>query len=327
MKEPTRQIRRRYVCARAPESFRIDGDLSKQAWREAAWTADFVDIEGDARPKPRLRTRAKMMWDDECLYIGAEMDEPDLWGTLTQRDSVIFHDNDFEVFLNPTGDSHEYYELEVNALNTVWDLFLPKPYKDGGQADNGWDAAGLRTAVRLNGTLNDPRDRDRGWSVEIAMPWRCFDRHGDRRAAAPREGDQWRMNFSRVEWDLEVVEGDDGRPAYRKVVGRPEHNWVWSPQGVIDMHRPEMWGYVQFGGGAFVDDGSGAARERLHAAYYAQRRHLAEFGRWLEPGEVGVEGVGMASVGEGWRAWTEFVGSRGAQQRAWISNDARVWVQ
>ena len=50
----------------------------------------------------------------------------------------------------------------MNALNTCWDLFLPKPYKDGGSADNGWGIPGLKTAVRVNGTLNDPRNRDKG---------------------------------------------------------------------------------------------------------------------------------------------------------------------
>ncbi|MFN0131051.1 MAG: carbohydrate-binding family 9-like protein [Phycisphaerales bacterium] len=328
MKEPTPQVRRRYLCRRVAGGIEIDGDLGKSAWSAATWTEDFVDIEGSARPIPRWRTRAKMLWDDECLYIAAEMEEPDLWATLTERDSVIFHDNDFEVFLNPTGDSHQYYELEVNALNTVWDLFLPKPYKDGGQADNGWDAVGLRTAVRLEGTLNDPRDRDRGWTVEMALPWRCFDRHDDARGGrAPREGEQWRVNFSRVEWDLEVVEGESGRREYRKVAGRPEYNWVWSPQGVIDMHRPEMWGYVQFGGGAFEEDAAAAARERLHAVWYAQRRHKEAAGRWGEAGEIGVAGVTLEMVGEGWRAWAEFVDSLGTRRRAWISEDARAWVE
>jgi hypothetical protein len=75
----------------------------------------------------------KMVWDDEYLYVAAEMEEPDIWATLTERDSVIFHDNDFEVFIDPDGDTHAYYELEVNALATAWDLMLLKPYRDGGR--------------------------------------------------------------------------------------------------------------------------------------------------------------------------------------------------
>jgi hypothetical protein len=216
----------------------MDGALRDGAWAAAPWTEDFVDIHDG--PAPRLRTRAKMLWDDECLYIGAELEEPDLWATYTEHDSVIFHENDFEVFLDPDGDCHNYFEYEINTLGTDWDLFLPKPYRFGGSARNEWEAEGLRKAVVLRGTLNDPRDRDDGWTLELALPWRCL-RFGPYAAQPPAVGSSWRVNFSRVEWDLEHKDG-----AYRKTEGRGEHNWVWSPQGVVDMHRPEMWGYLQF---------------------------------------------------------------------------------
>ena len=103
---------------------KVDGRLGESAWAAAAWSDQFVDIEGDAAPPPRFRTRAKMLWDDEYFYVAAEMEEPDVWGTLTDRDAVIFHDNDFEAFIDSDGDTHAYYELEVNALGTPWDLML-----------------------------------------------------------------------------------------------------------------------------------------------------------------------------------------------------------
>ena len=74
----------------------IDGKLDDPAWNDAPWTDDFVDIEGDAKPKPRFRTRAKMLWDDQNLYIAAELEEPYVWATLREHDSVIFRDPDFE---------------------------------------------------------------------------------------------------------------------------------------------------------------------------------------------------------------------------------------
>src|SRR5262249_49683980 len=155
----------------------IDGRINKPFWKDAPWTEAFVDIEGAAKPKPRLQTRAKLLWDDQCLYVAAELEEPHIWATLTEHDSIVFHDSDFEVFLNPTGDTHRYYEIEINALNTIFDLYLPKPYRDGGPADHGWDVKGLKSAVHIDGTLNDPRDTDRRWTVEMAFPWTAFDRH------------------------------------------------------------------------------------------------------------------------------------------------------
>lgn len=240
--EPAAIKPKEYVCQRATEKVEIDGKLDDAAWQAAPWTDDFVDIEGDKKPLPRFRTRAKMLWDDEYFYIAAQLDEPHVWGTITERDAVIFQDNDFEVFIDPNSDREEYYEFEMNALNTGWDLFLPKTYKDGGKVDNGWNIDGLKTAVHIEGTLNDPSDEDQHWSVEIAIPWKALEKYAHK-PCPPKAGDRWRVDFSRVEWQVEVKDGK-----YVKVPNRREDNWVWSPQGMIDMHEPSTWGYVEFVG-------------------------------------------------------------------------------
>jgi len=237
---------RRYTCLRVSSAPVIDGVLGDAAWRGVPWSDPFVDIEGDPKPAPSLRTRMKLAWDERYLYVAAILEEPHVWATLTERDAVIYQDDDFEVFIDPDGDRNGYYELEINALGTVWDLFLVRPYRDGGPALHGWDIAGLESAVSVDGTLNDPGDVDRGWSVELAMPWTALAEAAPGRRG-PRPGETWRINFSRVDWDMDVV---DGRYVKRTdpLTGKPlpEHNWVWTPQHAIDMHRPEHWGYLTF---------------------------------------------------------------------------------
>jgi len=223
----------------------IDGDLGESAWANVAPSEPFVDIEGARRPAPSHETRFQMTWDDSALYLAATLTEPDLWATITERDAVIYHDNDFEWFIDPDGDALRYFEFEVNALGTVWDLFLPKPYRDGGKAENGWNIDGLRSAVRLRGTLNDPRDRDTSWTVEMAIPWAAFADSG-RTVIPPVPGTAWRINFSRVQWDRDVVAGQYQKRKDAEGRTLPEHNWVWSAQGVINMHVPERWGRVVF---------------------------------------------------------------------------------
>ena len=263
---------RGYVAYRAMTPVKIDGALDDAAWAAVPWSDEFVDIEGDKKPKPRHRTRMKMIWDDEALYVAAEIVEPHVWATITKHDAVIFMDPDFEVFLDPDGDNHLYGELELNAKNTTWDLLLTKPYKDGGKAVNGWEIIGLETAVKVNGTINDPSDTDTGWTVEVKWPF-----SGLKEISAvsfpPNDGDQWRVGFSRVEWDIDIVNGQ-----YVKVKGKPEYNWVWSPQGVIDMHRPERWGSVQFstaksGTATFKPDPDRTVKDDLNRLYYAQRAY------------------------------------------------------
>ncbi|MFH1567506.1 MAG: carbohydrate-binding family 9-like protein [Gemmatimonadota bacterium] len=274
---------RHYVAYRALGDLRLDGRLDEPSWQRAPWTEAFVDIEGDVRPQPRFRTRAKILWDDTYLYIAADLEEPDVWATLTERDAVIYHDNDFEVFIDPDGDTHQYYEFEINALGTEWDLFLVKPYRDGGPYLSAWDIQGLETAAQVWGTINNPRDQDQGWSLEMAFPWAVLGEcaHGP---APPADGAQWRINFSRVEWQVQPEPDGDG---YHKVAETREDNWVWSPQGLINMHFPEQWGYVQFSsrpaGGASADFRLPPEREGqllLREIYYRQVEYRRAHGRY-----------------------------------------------
>jgi len=111
-----------YVAAKTQETILIDGDDSDVSWNKADWTALFEDIENNEKPK--YGTKVKMLWDDTNFYILAKIDEPHVWANLKQRDTIIFYNNDFEVFIDPDSDTFNYYELEINALNTAWDLFL-----------------------------------------------------------------------------------------------------------------------------------------------------------------------------------------------------------
>ena len=245
-----------YDCRRVETPPVIDGRLDDPAWTRAPWTDTFVDIEGPSRPSPHFGTRVKMAWDDGYLYVAARLDEPHVWGTLTQFDSIIYNDNDFEIFIDPLGDAVEYYEIEINALGTQLDLYLHTPYSRGGSARIDWNCIGLRSAVAVEGTINDPTDVDRAWTLEWAIPWDGlrpprYDtawEERDRCGRPPSVGDEWKINFSRVQWD-HVVDSTTQPPTYRRVPGRPEHNWVWTPQWRINMHLPEHWGRVRF-----VDD-------------------------------------------------------------------------
>jgi hypothetical protein len=288
-------VRRTYQCRRLAGEPIIDGRISEEEWKGAVWSEDFVDITGGTE-HPSLRTQVRMAWDDEYLFIAARMEEPHVQATLTGRDEVIWHDNDFEVFIDPDGDTHEYYELEINAFGTVFDLFLVKPYRDGGPALHHWDIAGLKKAVGIDGTINDPSDRDTGWEVELAIPWSVLAECANR-AAPPSEGDVWRINFSRVEWKT-VSEGGRYVKATDPGTGKPfaERNWTWSPQGIVNMHYPEMWGYVLFtnavrnyGGGPFEPGPDEQAWNSLREVYYAQKTHFLRYGEYSgDPGALGL---------------------------------------
>ncbi|MET3875408.1 carbohydrate-binding family 9-like protein [Chitinophaga sp. OAE865] len=273
--KPFKGTPRHYVCQETKDKVVIDGKLEEAAWQQTPWTNDFQDIEGDAKPAPALRARVKMMWDQQYLYIAATLQEPHIWGTLTDHDAIIFRDNDFEVFIDPDGDTHQYYEIEINALNTVMDLFMGKPYRNMGEALINWDTKGIITAVHINGTINNPSDTDKEWTVEMAIPFSALSFFS--RDQRPQENSLWRINFSRVEWDTDIKNGK-----YVKLK-RPEHNWVWSPQGIVNMHAPERWGYLLFTSKAnttFQLPPTEEARQYLWQIYSAQLEYRQANGRY-----------------------------------------------
>jgi hypothetical protein len=253
----------------------IDGEINDPIWQQAQWLDDFRDIEGDLKANPALQTNVKMLWDDSCIYIAAKIIDPNVWANLKQHDEVVFHDNDFEVFINPNNTTHQYFELEFNALNTVFDLFLNKPYRNGGNAMINWNAEGLRSSVKVQGTTNNPADKDTGWTIEIAIPFKAISLGND--IQIPKDGTLWRINFSRVEWDTKVVSGQYVKLKDEKGNDLPEHNWIWSPQGVINMHYPERWGYLQFNKAptnnlTFVLPYAEQQKQYLWLIYYKQKQ-------------------------------------------------------
>lgn len=217
-----------YVCYRTDGKIKIDGKLKETAWQKAEPTSSFVDISGEGFAKPVYDTYAKMLWDDDYLYVGAVLEEDNVIAKLTQRDTIIYYDNDFEVFIDPDGDGHHYFEIENNAREVVFDLMLDRPYRSGGNFMIQWDCPGLQLAVHVDGSLNKSKGKDKQWSVEMAIPRQALTMNFNNLLKA---GNYWRINFSRVQWL---------KP------GQREENWVWQATGKIDMHMPDRWGFLYF---------------------------------------------------------------------------------
>jgi hypothetical protein len=254
------------TCFRARERILIDGDLAKSAWRDARRSPSFVDMVSG---EPSLYdTRVACQWDDERFYVAYWVEEPQVRATLTERDSFVWNDNDVELFV--AGDDC-YYELEINAFGTVYEAFfvwqdalrrgsrLERAGFDplgrnvdvlgGFQDASRWgkhprgrryafldfDLAGLETAVRVDGSINDPATTDREWTVEMALPWTSLAVLFDGRALPPCEGEILRCDFSRFE-ALRV----HGKPL-------PENPGMsLNPHGVYDSHIPESFSVVHF---------------------------------------------------------------------------------
>ena len=225
---PTYRCRRLDRKADAPTA-----DLDQAPWSETEWIEDFVLVGGPEPPPDRFLSAAAR-WDDEGLNVAFKSAPSLVPVTKTQRDDDLFNECTVEIFMAA---GKGFYEIEVNPLNTVVDLLLSKSWGQNGRGYFDWSPQ-FATAVHIEGTINDPSDRDQYWSVEMALPWSIFasdmlDVAGGRQLP-PRPGDEWRCNFYRYE------------PLRTGGVETDVEYSAWSPVGEIDFHRPDRFGTVVF---------------------------------------------------------------------------------
>lgn len=255
-----------YTCQRTHEKFKIDGDLTKPVWKNAPRSSRFMDMV--TAELALYDTRMACLWDEEALYVAYWIQEPQVRATQTKRDSFIWFDNDVELFI--AGEDC-YYEFEINALNTVYEVFfiyqdamkrpgnrfLPefdlykrevdvlsgfqdasrigKHHRGKRWAIMDFDCLGLETAVQVQGRINNPSVVDEGWTVELKFPWKGLSPLFARPALPPKEGDVLRMDFSRFE-----------SLRYHGKTAAESPGWSHSPHGVYDSHIPECFSFVHF---------------------------------------------------------------------------------
>lgn len=228
--------RKRYVARRASGTIKVDGKLDEPAWKDAPSTGPFVNTLTGG-PADQL-TEAKLLWDDKFLYVGFENADTDIWSSLTKRDDKLWTQEAVELMIDADRDAKTYIELQVAPNGNVFDTYLPQYRKyedsiDPTKKPYSWNS-NINAKVTVDGTLNKHDDKDKSWTVELALP--LSDVKGmDTKAALPKlpptPGDTWRINMFRM--DLPQ--------------GRGQQAAGWSPPMVGDFHALERFGDLVFG--------------------------------------------------------------------------------
>lgn len=185
----------RYECRWSATPPVIDGRGDDAAWRDAQLVDGFRLPWLPGAPAAREGTRARLLWDREWIYFFAEMDDADVANAVTEHDGPMWNDDVFEIFLKPSERHAGYYEFEFNPNGAIFDAFFPGAESVRNLAElvkRERFHVELRVAVR--GTINNPADRDHGWTVEGRIPWSDFAPTGGR----PAPGETWHVNFARV---------------------------------------------------------------------------------------------------------------------------------
>jgi len=218
-----------YDVLRAKSAITIDGVLSAKEWGCAPAITGFSDVFQPGR-EVKYPTTAKMLWDDKYFYIAFECTDPDIWGKGAKHDDFIYVEDCAEVFIDPEGKGRRYFEVDVSAMNTVIDLMVMSPSFLGLTSISArYDVIGLKTAVKVYGTLNKRDDKDEKWTLEIAIPWSNF--AGRKVNVPPHDGDSWRVNLFRCAGPKPYPDSDQLL------------SWSKSP-GVF--HEPKNFGVITF---------------------------------------------------------------------------------
>jgi hypothetical protein len=183
-------------CRWAAEPIKIDAAIDEPAWQKAQVLQDFAVYW--LKRKAKSATKARLLWDDRYLYFAAEMEDTDLYGQVKDHNGMTWHDDVFELFFKPDANKLAYYEFQVNVLNTRLELFLPSRGAGGYDRFAPLTKFGMESAVKLQGTLNNWKDTDVGWTVEGRIPWTAFEATGGR----PKPGDKWRFALCRYDYSV-----------------------------------------------------------------------------------------------------------------------------
>ena len=210
----------------------IDGKLDEAAWANAGATGPFVNVgNGREEPGAALGGSAKVIWDDQFLYVGVEARDRTVRGGFPAgaKDPHLWEKDTVELMIDPDGDgdNKDYYEIQINPQNLVFDTQYDgyNQPNGGGRGPFGHEewSAQLTSAVVVHGTLDDDSDKDQGYTVEAKIPWSALTKADH---APPRPGDAWRANFYAMQ--------DNGGMA-------------WSPiLGLGNFHRASRFGRIRW---------------------------------------------------------------------------------
>lgn len=195
------------VCRKALVAPVMDGSVCHPVWQAAEPTAAFRRLrqaEGEPLVSPRFGTELRCLWDEQFLYVAFQCTCPDVWATRSGRDEALWEEPVCEVFLDPLGTGRSFFEFQLNPLGTVFDSFVADAAQSADwQRWSRWNCPGLRTAVRVDGRLNDRTHRDEGWSAQFAIPLAALAAElGE--AIRPAAGKLWRANFCRYDYSAEL---------------------------------------------------------------------------------------------------------------------------
>lgn len=215
-----------YVVRKARGPITIDDKPHPEQWKHAMAIKGFV-VPITHQPA-KSETEARMLYDDQNLYIYVFARDQDLRAKLTKRTDPLWNEDVVELFLKPSA-KPPYYEFEVNPIGTVMALAIPDRAKKGTLEEMSQWETGIQSAVRVAGTVNNSDDVDDFYVVLLAIPFKNLQFIGGK---APPSGEAWKFSFCRYD--------------YSKFYGKIPEESASAPLTTDSFHRYEDYSTLKF---------------------------------------------------------------------------------
>jgi hypothetical protein len=220
-----------YKVSRASGPFIADGKMDEAAWKKAEVQPLNYFFRSD-KPADKQPSKFRMLWDDENLYLFYEFEDSSITARETAYDARPYLDDCAEFFCLPVPDSlYMHYGFEVNVTLARYDYIMLWEFYNKRNFFLPDYNPEYKVGVTYNGTINNDKDKDKGWTMEFIIPIKVF-----RNFPRPRTGSKWA--FQAVRQDRNLV--DD---RFRST------STLFPTYDVRkDVHPPNRFGLMEFAG-------------------------------------------------------------------------------
>jgi putative heme-binding domain-containing protein len=265
-----------YDIYRAASPINIDAKLDERDWQQAPSVGDF-DFPW-FKEGAKEQTVAKLLWDDENLYVSWYAHDRHISASVTQRHGPVSKDDCVEIFLSPNPEKvKNYYTFEINAIGTM----LNRARTDWWSGPPTWEPEGVRYRATYHGLpKKEESPQDDHWIVEAAIPLKNFAR--DAAHTPPRNGDRWRLNLQRL----------------GGLTNSQASTWAPLPEGVRSFHTPEAFGYVRFVSSGPPQSTPAATHRRASSEMIQQGREIYNRSCTMCHGQDGTAGDRAPALAE-----------------------------
>lgn len=150
------QDKKQAQAVRIQESsdIKINASLDEAEWKNAKIIHDFIQYEPDYLKQPRFKTEVRILYDNQAIYIAAQMFDPYPDSILTQlgnRDDEL---------------NSDYFQIAFDTYNRQQDAFFFKVYASGVQSD-------FREEDYTFNAIWESKVKvdEKGWTAELRIPY------------------------------------------------------------------------------------------------------------------------------------------------------------